>query len=154
MMLRDHQFEGIAPLLLGRVEAGGDRRWTTGSCVKAVLGIARTGSPWHDLPVEFGGWNSVYKRFARWSQAGIWHGVFAELASDADFDAAELFDECQDPLNQMAGAVEMLVQRTLFAPICAAWKRRPSAGSHQRIKKSMSVRSRPATSKWKVGVGC
>jgi len=46
---------------------------------------ARTGSPWRDLPPEFGSWNSVYQRFARWSRAGVWHRVFAQLARERRF---------------------------------------------------------------------
>lgn len=38
------------------------------------------------MPEEFGPWNNVCKRFARWSKAGVWHRVFAELARDADFE--------------------------------------------------------------------
>ena len=85
-MLRDDQFERIASLLPGRPGSRGRPAADNREFVEAVLWVARTGSPWRDLPEEFGGWNSVYKRFARWSQAGIWHGVFAELASDADFE--------------------------------------------------------------------
>jgi len=53
--------------------------------VEAVLWIARTGSPWRDLPPQFGNWNSVYQRFARWSRAGVWHRVFAALAKERRF---------------------------------------------------------------------
>jgi len=38
---------------------GGNARLFT----EAVLWIARTGSPWRDLPVSFGKWNTVLKRF-------------------------------------------------------------------------------------------
>ncbi len=32
--------------------------------VEAVLYIARTGTPWRDLPDEFGNWSAVYNRNA------------------------------------------------------------------------------------------
>jgi transposase len=85
-LLRDDQYERIAQLLPGRAGSRGRPVADNREFVEAVLWIARTGSPWRDLPEEFGGWNSVYKRFARWSQAGIWHRVFAALAGDADFE--------------------------------------------------------------------
>jgi transposase len=67
----------------------GDRGQTAADnrlIVEAVLWLARTGSPWRDLPGEFGFWNSAYKRFARWSDAGVWQRVFVELCKDADFE--------------------------------------------------------------------
>jgi transposase len=33
--------------------------------VNAILWILRTGSPWRDLPEEYGSWNSAYSRFRR-----------------------------------------------------------------------------------------
>lgn len=38
---------------------------------EAILWLARTGSPWRDLPAHFGLWNSIYQRFRRWAKAGI-----------------------------------------------------------------------------------
>jgi len=37
-----------------------------------IFWIARTGSPWRDVPEEFGKWSSVYRQFRRWRLAGPW----------------------------------------------------------------------------------
>ena len=83
--LRDGQWKQIEGMLPGkegdRGRTGADNRLF----VEAVLWIARTGSPWRDLPAEFGRWNSAYQRFARWSRAGVWHRVFAALAKELRF---------------------------------------------------------------------
>jgi len=42
--------------------------------LEAVLWIARTGSPWRDLPPTFGNWNTVFKRYRDWVQAGVSDG--------------------------------------------------------------------------------
>lgn len=85
-MLSDDQYERIAPLLPGKATDPGRTAADNRLFVEAVLWMARTGSPWRDLPPDFGPWNSVYKRFARWSRAQVWHTVFAGLAGDADFE--------------------------------------------------------------------
>lgn len=54
--------------------------------VNAILWILRTGSPWRDLPEEYGSWNSVYSRFRRWTERGIWQKVFAQLSEDKDLE--------------------------------------------------------------------
>jgi transposase len=87
-MLSDDQYERIAPLLPGKATDPGRTAADNRLFVEAVLWMARTGSPWRDLPPDFGPWNSVYKRFARWSRAQVWHAVFAELTGDADFEEA------------------------------------------------------------------
>jgi transposase len=45
----------------------------------AVWWIAKTGAQWRDIPERFGKWNSVWKRFDRWSRKGVWDRIFREL---------------------------------------------------------------------------
>lgn len=53
--------------------------------VNAVLYVAKTGIPWRDLPDRFGPWNSVWRRFDRWSRRGVWQAVF-EALQDPDLE--------------------------------------------------------------------
>ncbi len=50
----------------------------------------RTGSPWRDLPVEFGAWQSVWERYRRWSADGSYEQMFAAVKHATGVDDAEL----------------------------------------------------------------
>ena len=51
--------------------------------VEGALWIVRTGSPWRDLPKAFGDWNSVFRRFSRWSIKGVWRWIFKAMCVTA-----------------------------------------------------------------------
>jgi len=52
----------------------------------------RTGSPWRDLPAEFGPWQTVWKRHHRWSLDGTYDAMFAQVKAVLGFDAAMVED--------------------------------------------------------------
>ena len=54
--------------------------------VEGVTWIMRTGSPWRDLPEVFGDWNSVFRRFSRWSRKEVWWRMFEAISDDPDFE--------------------------------------------------------------------
>ena len=58
--------------------------------LEAIAWRYRTGSPWRDLPEEFGPWQSVYDRHVRWSRDGTYDRIFAAAHTAAD--AAEDLD--------------------------------------------------------------
>jgi transposase len=87
-VLKDAQWERVAPLLPGKAgdpgRSGSDNR----RFLEAVLWMVRTGAPWRDLPEAFGSWNSVFRRFRRWAQAGVFEHLFQALSGDPDFEYA------------------------------------------------------------------
>jgi len=48
--------------------------------VNGILWRIRTGAPWRDVPEKYGKWMTVYQRFRRWSEAGIWEAAATALA--------------------------------------------------------------------------
>ena len=54
--------------------------------INGVLWRTRTGSPWRDLPAEYGLWKTVYHRHRRWSADGTWARILNGLQRDADQD--------------------------------------------------------------------
>ena len=59
--------------------------------IEAVLYLARTGTPWRDLPQDFGQWDAVYNRFRRWEQRGIWRRLWEHFQAGACPLARHLF---------------------------------------------------------------
>ena len=56
--------------------------------LESVLWRVRTGSPWRDLPLFFGNWNSAFRRFRRWAQKGVFERLFKALSAEPDFEYA------------------------------------------------------------------
>ena len=85
-VLTDAQWAKMEPLCLGKPSDPGRSGKDNRLFVEAVLWIARTGSPWRDLPAEFGRWHTVYIRFSRWRSKGAWQRVANALAGETEIE--------------------------------------------------------------------
>jgi transposase len=47
--------------------------------LNGIFWILHTGAPWRDLPPEFGKWSTVYERFRRWRQSGLFQKILDAL---------------------------------------------------------------------------
>lgn len=84
--ISDEHWQRIEPLLPGRAGDPGVTAADNRLFINGVFWIAKTGAPWRDLPSRFGKWNSVFKRFDRWSQKGVWQRVAESLGGDTDLE--------------------------------------------------------------------
>jgi putative transposase len=80
-LLNDAQMRRIGqhfPLSHG-VPRGDDRY-----VVSAILFVLLNETRWTDLPAEYGPRKTIYNRFLRWSELGVFNDIFVELANLPD----------------------------------------------------------------------
>ena len=84
VVLTDEQWMPIWTFLVAhpRVYVGRPERCRR--FLNAVLGVLRSGAQWRLLPPALGRWNSVFKRFSRWSERGVWTELHQQVAHDPD----------------------------------------------------------------------
>ncbi len=116
LMLSDAQWDRIAPDIIGDDRSRGTSGRDNRMFVEAVLWIARTGVPWRDLPEAFGNWNSIFRRFCRWRQKGVWDRLFAAVSDDPDFEYLILDSTVVRAHQHAAGAKKALAIRPSAAP--------------------------------------
>ena len=90
--LSDAEWELIGPLLpseRGRWArpAGDNRRF-----LNDMLHVLRVGCPWRDMHERYGKWNSVYVRFRRWAEQGVWDALLQTLVDLGLADWAKVID--------------------------------------------------------------
>ena len=47
----------------------------------AVLYVLKTGLSWRDVPKEYGAWHTIYTRYKRWSETGLFWTILQTLQS-------------------------------------------------------------------------
>ena len=114
-MLRNDQWECIEHLLPGKATDRGVTAKDNRLFVEAVLWIARTGSPWRDLPPQLGKWHNVYTRFSRWGKSGVWQRVVEAVRLDADLEALLLDSTIVRAHQHAAGAQKKKARKRLAA---------------------------------------
>jgi transposase len=69
------------------VERVDDRRVISG-----IVHVLKTGCRWCDCPAEYGPPTTIYNRFVRWAQRGIWENLFRKLAGNGRSTDMQMID--------------------------------------------------------------
>ena len=87
-VVSDHLWVKLEPQLPGKASDSGATAKDNRLFFEAVYWRVRTGSPWRDLPPEFGNWNSQFRRFRRWAETGVFERLFNAMRDDPDLEYA------------------------------------------------------------------
>lgn len=88
--LSEYQFERLAACLpcdtrgVARVD---DRRVISG-----IIHVLQSGCRWKDAPKSYGPHKTLYNRFVRWAEKGVWEKLFHHLAAAGGPPAALMID--------------------------------------------------------------
>ena len=82
--LTDQEWERLEPHLPPEQPERGRPNAEHRRSIDGILWRERTGAAWRDLPERYGPWSTVYSRFWRWREAGIWDRLFAAIQREAD----------------------------------------------------------------------
>ena len=82
--LTDAQWAALAPLLPAQPSLGRPPKWDRRQLIDGIRWRIRVGSPWRDVPTEYGPWQTVYGLFRRWQRDGTWDVVLAAVQARAD----------------------------------------------------------------------
>ena len=85
-VLTDEAWARIEDLCPGKPGDSGRTAKDNRLFVEAVIWQMRTGTQWRDIPEEFGKWNSVFVRFRRWAEKGIFTKIFNALSDEPDLE--------------------------------------------------------------------
>ncbi|GAA0661766.1 hypothetical protein GCM10009102_08260 [Sphingomonas insulae] len=96
---------GIVDALLPAERGRGCRpAWDNRRYSEGMMWIARTGAQWRRLPDEYGKWNSVFRRYRRWTTTGVFDALLETLAEVVARD----------------GSADMIDSTVVWAHHCAA----------------------------------
>jgi transposase len=110
--LTDDQWDLLEPLLPPQRPVTGRPAKDHRTILNGILWILRTGAPWRDLPERYGNWKTVYSRFHRWQEAGIWDQLLREIQIEAAHD------------DQIDGSITMIDSTSIRAHQHAAGARK------------------------------
>ena len=88
--LSDEQWQRIAPLL--PTDVRGKDRVDDRRVISGIVFVIKSGCRWCDCPAEYGPPTTIYNRFVRWAERGIWEHLFCELAERGRASETQMID--------------------------------------------------------------
>lgn len=97
----DIQWARIEPLL--PTDVRGKKRVDDRRVLSGIVHALRCGGRWADCADVYGPKKTLYNRFVRWSERGVWEGIFSALAGAGDAPDRLFIDSSCIKVHRCAG---------------------------------------------------
>jgi len=82
--ISDNQWEQIKEEIPRKTSRCGRARRDPRELINAILWVARTGSPWCELPDKYGPWHTAYNNFRKWTTDSTMRRIFEKVMPQSD----------------------------------------------------------------------
>ena len=87
VMISDAAWKSILPFLKASANVYVGKPEDCRRFVSAVVWITKEGATWRALPKVYGYWNSIYRRFGRWCDAGVFEKLHEHFHAAGEISA-------------------------------------------------------------------
>jgi transposase len=102
--LNDEQWRQIAPHL--PTDVRGKDRVDDRRVISGILHVLKSGCRWCDCPPEYGPPTTIYNRFVRWAERGVWERLFRELAERGRSTDVQMIDSTHIKAHRSASGAK------------------------------------------------
>jgi transposase len=88
--LNDDQWQRMEPYLPKDVR--GKSRVDDRRVISGIIHVIKSGCRWCDCPPEYGPPTTIYNRFVRWAERGVWERLFRALAEHGRSTETQMVD--------------------------------------------------------------
>jgi transposase len=102
--LSDEQWARIEPYL--PTDVRGKERVDDRRVISGILHVIKSGCRWCDCPPEYGPPTTIYNRFVRWAERGIWERLFRALAARGRSTDLQMIDSTHIKAHRSAAGAK------------------------------------------------
>ena len=100
--LTDEQFARIQPLL--PTDTRGKPRVDDRRVISGIIHVIRNGLRWKDAPSAYGPHKTLYNRFRRWAEKGVFQRIFAAPAAERASEGTLIIDATHTKAHRTAAS--------------------------------------------------
>lgn|SRR5512134_2526299 len=130
--LSDEQWARIEPHL--PTDVRGKERVDDRRVISGILHVLKTGCRWCDCPPEYGPYTTIYNRFVRWAERGVWERLLREHAARGRSAEMQMIDSTHIKAHRCASGGKGGSRNRRLAALAAGATRR---STHSQMLKAV-----------------